>query len=374
MKRILVLVLAFLLLPSLSIADPQLDSEPGVQPRVLRGIQGGAGMIPLETTPASGAGGATEAKQDALNALIVIIDAVLDAIKLDTANISNDQATATLQTTLNSLITTIDAVLDLMLVDTGNIDTNTTGLAGTVSGSEQQVDIVAGPTGVSALEVQGTAADGAAVAGNPNRIAGKSSAGNTEDIAVSPEGELALVKKETGADGFANTRLGSLYARTGESQILQVAPSMFNGTSWDLLRGDLTNGLFVNVKTSVLPAGASTSANQTTGNASTTAIELNTDSPTGFASATFSVGTSALEIAAASSTRRSLLVRNADSNTVLFVGPTSGVTTANGIPIGTAGASGANGNGGTITYSHTAAVWAIVGSGTADTRTQSESD
>lgn len=103
-------------------------------------------------------------------------------------------------------------------------------------------------------------------------------------------------------------------------------------------------------------------------------IELNTDSPTVFASATFSVGTSAVEIAAASATRRSLLIRNADSNTVLFVGPTSGVTTANGIPINTAGASGANGNGGTIIYSHTAAVWAIVSSGTADTRTQSESD
>lgn len=103
-------------------------------------------------------------------------------------------------------------------------------------------------------------------------------------------------------------------------------------------------------------------------------IESNTDSPTVFASATFSVGTVAVEIAAAAPTRRSLLIRNADSNTVLFVGPTSGVTTANGVAINTAGASGNNGNGGTIIYSHTAAVWAIVGSGTADTRTQSESD
>ncbi len=106
----------------------------------------------------------------------------------------------------------------------------------------------------------------------------------------------------------------------------------------------------------------------------TTAIELNTDSPTVFASATFSVGTAAVELLPVDLNRRSGLIRNADSNTVLYVGPTSGVTTANGIAINTAGASGNNGNGGTITYSHTAAVWGIVASGTADTRTQSESD
>lgn len=38
---------------------------------------------------------------------------------------------------------------------------------------------------------------------------------------------------------------------------------VYNGTTWDRLRGDTTNGAFVNVKTSVLPTGASTSANQT---------------------------------------------------------------------------------------------------------------
>jgi hypothetical protein len=36
----------------------------------------------------------------------------------------------------------------------------------------------------------------------------------------------------------------------------------FNGTTWDRLRGDTTNGIFANVKTSVLPTGAATSAKQ----------------------------------------------------------------------------------------------------------------
>jgi len=83
----------------------------------------------------------TEAKQDDLNALIVIIDAVLDAIKLDTANISADQATETTaaailakliaapateakQDSLNALIVIIDAVLDAIKLDTANISSD----------------------------------------------------------------------------------------------------------------------------------------------------------------------------------------------------------------------------------------------------------
>ena len=37
----------------------------------------------------------------------------------------------------------------------------------------------------------------------------------------------------------------------------------FNGTTWDRARGDTTNGIWANIKTSVLPTGAATSANQT---------------------------------------------------------------------------------------------------------------
>lgn len=248
----------FLIFPSLVLADPQLDREPGVSAPVGRGVQGLTGGVPMPTTPgALPPGAATEAKQDALNALIVIIDAVLDAIKLDTANLTSDPSTATLQTTLNSLITTIDAVLDLILVDTNSIDAKVS---------------------TAALQTTGNA------------------------ILTTIDAVLDLILLDT------------------------------------------------------------------------TAIELNTDSPTNFGSGTVSVTTTATLIDAADPARRSLLIRNADSGTVLFLGPTSGVTTANGLPVKTAGASGANGNGGTIIYTHTGAVWGIVSSGTADVRFQTESD
>lgn len=42
-----------------------------------------------------------------------------------------------------------------------------------------------------------------------------------------------------------------------------VAPWLWNGTTFDRARGDTTNGAWVNVKTSVLPTGAATAANQT---------------------------------------------------------------------------------------------------------------
>jgi hypothetical protein len=52
----------------------------------------------------------------------------------------------------------------------------------------------------------------------------------------------------------------------------------FNGTTWDRVRGDTTNGIFANVKTSALPTGASTSAKQpalgTAGTASTDVITV----------------------------------------------------------------------------------------------------
>ncbi len=44
------------------------------------------------------------------------------------------------------------------------------------------VDILSGPTGASAFEVQGTAADGAAAVGNPVLVAGEESGGNIQSL------------------------------------------------------------------------------------------------------------------------------------------------------------------------------------------------
>jgi hypothetical protein len=260
----------------------------------------------------------TEAKQDDLNALIVIIDAVLDAIKLDTANISSDQAT---QTTLAAVLAKLSA----------DPSTETTAAA----------------------------------------ILAK--------LSADPSTETTLAGIKTGtdkisADQATQTTLAAILAKIIAAPATEAKQDTGNSSLASIAAEDFATQTTLAAILAKIIAAPATEAKQDSSITNTTAIELNTDSPTAFGSATFSVGTSAVEIATASPTRRSLLVRNADSNTVLFVGPTSGVTTANGIPLNTAGASGANGNGGTIIYSHTAAVWAIVSSGTADTRTQSESD
>lgn len=73
-----------------------------------------------------------------------------------------------------------------------------------------------------------------------------------------------------GADGASNTANGGLtYGRN----------LVFNGTTWDRWLGDATNGGFVNVKTSVLPTGAGTSANQTTINTSIGTTNTNLGAP-----------------------------------------------------------------------------------------------
>lgn len=58
-----------------------------------------------------------------------------------------------------------------------------------------------------------------------------------------------------GADATANTT----------NQIVEAAFAyLFNGATWDRMRGDTTNGLDVDVTRSALPSGASTSAKQDT--------------------------------------------------------------------------------------------------------------
>lgn len=59
----------------------------------------------------------------------------------------------------------------------------------------------------------------------------------------------------TQADGLADTANG-LYA--------SALNYLYNGATWDRIRGDIANGVDVDVTRSALPSGAATSANQTT--------------------------------------------------------------------------------------------------------------
>jgi len=113
---------------------------------------------------------------------------------------------------------------DAILADTASMDTNLGTVAGAVAGSEMQVDVVAalpagdnnignvdiasalpagdnnignvdivsGPTGASALEIQGTAADGAAAAGDPVQIGGVDGSGNMQSLLTDTDGHLQV--------------------------------------------------------------------------------------------------------------------------------------------------------------------------------------
>lgn len=67
------------------------------------------------------------------------------------------------------------------------------------------------------------------------------------------DGTNVVTLTTAGADGVSNTLTGvPMYGRN----------LLYNGTTWDRWLGDTTNGAFVNVKASVLPTGAATSALQ----------------------------------------------------------------------------------------------------------------
>ena len=86
-------------------------------------------------------------------------------------------------------------------------------------------------------QVQGPAADGAAVAGNPVRMAGKDSSGNTQDFAVSTSGILAQ-RVFTGADAFSNSDIGVWEGAVGTDLLSASGPWLFNGTTWDRQRNN----------------------------------------------------------------------------------------------------------------------------------------
>lgn len=58
------------------------------------------------------------------------------------------------------------------------------------------------------------------------------------------------IYKTTGADGVSNTLIGYFAASAdGTGLILATQPWVYNGTTHDMLRGDATNGMYVQVKT-----------------------------------------------------------------------------------------------------------------------------
>jgi len=93
---------------------------------------------------------------------------------------------------------------------------------------------------------------------------------------------------------------------------------VFNGTTWDRLRGDTTSGMWVNVKSAVSPTGT---AGVTTATSSTiTTGQVTVDTTVG-----------GIVIKASNASRRSIIIRN-QGTVDMYIGP-SGVTSTSGLLI-----------------------------------------
>lgn len=122
--------------------------------------------------------------------------------------------------------------------------------------------------------VVGNVASGVADAGAPVKIGGKYNAtqptftdGQRADLAITSRGELhafVMLSPTSGADSILNTSLasGSISGTanpTGGNNPIVVAPSYFNGTGWDRVRGDVT-GTWIHTPPSTVNLGGGTIA------------------------------------------------------------------------------------------------------------------
>lgn len=212
------------------------------------------------------------------------------------------------------------------------------------------------------------------------RVGGSFSPTGTQDVNLKQIGGSAVTAVTAGADTVSNTLTGlEVYAR----------PSWFNGTTWDRALGDATNGAFVNVKTSVLPTGASSAANQiltqapvapatatatksdligaqatsaavnpTTGQQSALSSDLNNNllvssggSPN-LTTSQASVTTGNISVASVRALRRAITITNVTGTSAVYCGNT-GVTTSTGTYL-------ASSAGSSITLNTTAAIFCTV--------------
>jgi hypothetical protein len=113
--------------------------------------------------------------------------------------------------------------------------------------------------GTFAVQAAGDVASGASDSGNPVKVGGKYNSsqptitnGQRSDLQVNSSGELlsqVTVLGAAGADGDTNN-LGFAVQKGSASvtaRKIAVAPFVFNGTDWDRMKGDTSNGVDVDV-------------------------------------------------------------------------------------------------------------------------------
>jgi hypothetical protein len=122
------------------------------------------------------------------------------------------------------------------------------------------VDIVTGPTGASALEMQGTAADGAAAVGDPVQVGGTEAGGNMQTLRTDADGHLQVdVLTGGGSDTPTNP------VRTHSSSTDTAVAATFNadgpesgGTTTKLAGFDVSASVPVKIEVQTVANGAGT--------------------------------------------------------------------------------------------------------------------
>lgn len=406
MKKIIASVLLLSLWPAMVLGDSRSFQIPGDNAPILQGIQGHPLMVPLEVNIASG-GAAVDQGASGVSTdpwFVNLRDAAGNELGLVGTPLhvqSATLATSALQVTSEALLATIDADTSTLagavsgtefqvdvitsalptgastsaLQTTGNTSLAT--LAGAVSGTEFQVDVLTSalPTGASTSALQTTgntslATLAGAVAGTEFQVDVITSALPTgaSTSALQTTGNTSLASIVTNTTGLAGTVSGS------ELQVDIITSALPTGastsalqttgnTSLATLAGAVSGTEFqVDVLTSALPSGASTSANQTTGNTNTNAIELNTDTGTGLGEPFLvSCTGTATVIDGVDAGRREMIMQNAANSKIYIGGPA--VTTSIGLIV-IGGQVADDGKGGILTMDSTGAMSCITDGGT----------
>jgi hypothetical protein len=217
-------------------------------------------------------------------------------VDISTSALPSGAATAALQTTGNGILTTIDA-------DTGNI-------AGAISGTEMQVDVVASlPAGSNAIgklaansgvdigDVDVTSLPSIPSGSNNIGSVGLESGTNAIGKLVANSGvDIGDVDVTSVIPGVGATNLGkAIQSAQGTTDTGVPALVVRNDTLADLAGSDhdyaplqvnASGALYVEVKTSGLPSGAATEAKQDTIETTLTAIETDADTIAGAVSGT----------------------------------------------------------------------------------------
>ena len=124
--------------------------------------------------------------------------------------------------------------------------------------------------------MQGAGASGAATVGNPVKVGGvyrltlpTLTDGQSSELQVSAIGLLRVqsaVLTSAASDGYANTRVG-FFRNEANTDVVgtQVIGSVYNGSTWDRMRGDASNGLVVQSSASEYESVAASQTDQILG-------------------------------------------------------------------------------------------------------------